>query len=47
MAAVFSTLREAAEGGTACLTATHDKAVRLYVDRTLSIADGVLTEATV
>jgi putative ABC transport system ATP-binding protein len=46
MEAVFSTLRQAAEVGTACLTATHDEGIRLYLDRTLSMADGVLTEAT-
>jgi putative ABC transport system ATP-binding protein len=45
-AAVFETLREAAEEGTACLTATHDEGVIVFVDRVLSILDGRLGEAT-
>jgi len=37
---VFSALREACDGGTACLMATHDETAKRFLDRTLAIRDG-------
>jgi putative ABC transport system ATP-binding protein len=39
---VFEALREACDGGTACLMATHDESAKRFLDRTLAIRDGRL-----
>jgi putative ABC transport system ATP-binding protein len=41
---VFAELRAACDDGTACLMATHDEASERFLDRTLTIRDGRLTE---
>ena len=40
--AMFRTLREATANGTACVAASHDESLLVYVDRVLAISDGVL-----
>jgi ABC-type lipoprotein export system ATPase subunit len=40
--AMFQTLREATANGTACVAASHDESLLVYVDRVLSMSDGVL-----
>jgi putative ABC transport system ATP-binding protein len=40
--AMFQTLREATANGTACIAASHDESLLVYVDRVLSMSDGVL-----
>jgi putative ABC transport system ATP-binding protein len=42
--AVFEALRRAGEGGTTCLTATHDEDIVRYLDRILSMSDGRIEE---
>jgi ABC-type lipoprotein export system ATPase subunit len=42
--AVLQTLSDAASDGTACLVATHHKAVASYADRVLAITDGRLQQ---
>jgi ABC-type lipoprotein export system ATPase subunit len=42
---VMQTIRERAEAGTACLIATHDPETWPYLDRIVTIRDGVLTSA--
>lgn len=42
--AVLQVLSDAASDGTACLVATHHKAVASYADRVLAIADGRLEQ---
>jgi ABC-type lipoprotein export system ATPase subunit len=39
---MFQTLREATSNGTACVAASHDESLLVYVDRVLAISDGVL-----
>ena len=43
--AMFRTLREAIARGTSCLAASHDPTTLRFVDRVLSMSDGVLTPA--
>ncbi len=40
--AMFRTLREATANGTACVAASHDESLLVYVDRVLAMSDGVL-----
>lgn len=40
--AMFRALREATSQGTACLAASHDESVLLYMDRVLGMSDGIL-----
>lgn len=39
---MFRALREATSKGTACLAASHDESVFVYVDRILAMSDGIL-----
>jgi putative ABC transport system ATP-binding protein len=43
--AMFRTLREATANGTACVAASHDESLLVYVDRVLTMSDGVLEAA--
>jgi putative ABC transport system ATP-binding protein len=43
--AMFRALREATANGTACVAASHDESLLVYVDRVLAMSDGVLEAA--
>ena len=40
--AMFRALREATSQGTACLAASHDESILVYMDRVLGMSDGII-----